>query len=172
MNTACPRRVSLISALGLPTILSPTISATTGDRPVVRRFSSSPIARSTGFASRSKARPSTPTESSSPRLHPRSLCYGLVVLVPLLSTSCCHDAVTVQYPTTLRRRGADSHRSGPAPSQAHERRFPTGLGREAGCKPALRGLRLCRAALYHRFPTCRPDEEGTVCRLEVGATGR
>jgi hypothetical protein len=35
MNTACPRRVSLITALDLPTILSPTIGATTGDRPVV-----------------------------------------------------------------------------------------------------------------------------------------
>jgi len=68
MNTACPRRVSLITSLDRPTILSPTIGATTGDRPAVRRFGSPPIARSTGFATHSKARPSTPTESSSPRL--------------------------------------------------------------------------------------------------------
>jgi hypothetical protein len=68
MNTACPRRVSLITALDPLTILSPTIGATTGDRPAVRRFGSPPIARSTGFALRSKARPSTPTESSSRRL--------------------------------------------------------------------------------------------------------
>ena len=48
-------------------------------------------------------------------------CYGLVVLVPLLSTPCCHDAVTVRYPTTLRRRETDFHRSVFPPSQAHER---------------------------------------------------
>ena len=42
MNAACPRRVSLITALGLPTILSPTIGATTGVRPVARRFGSPP----------------------------------------------------------------------------------------------------------------------------------
>ena len=51
-------------------------------------------------------------------------CYGLVVLVPLLSTPCCHDAVTVRYPTTLRRRETDFHRSVFPPSQAHERAHP------------------------------------------------
>jgi len=50
-----------------------------------------------------------------------NLRYGLVVLVSLLSTSHYCDAVTLQYPTTLRRRGADFHRSDPAPSQAHDR---------------------------------------------------
>ncbi len=38
-----------------------------GARPDVRRFGSSPIARATGFATHSKARPPTPTESSSRR---------------------------------------------------------------------------------------------------------
>ena len=52
---------------------------------------------------------------------PNRLCYGLVVLVPLLSTSCCHDAVTVRYRTILHRTEADSHRSIPSPSQAHDR---------------------------------------------------
>src|ERR1017187_1514642 len=54
MNTACPRRVSLISALGLPTILSPTIGATTGDRPAARRFGSrlSPALQASSFARR------------------------------------------------------------------------------------------------------------------------
>src|ERR1035441_7169037 len=54
MNTAWPRRVSLISALGLPTILSPTIGATTGDRPVARRFGSrlSPALQASSFARR------------------------------------------------------------------------------------------------------------------------
>ena len=49
------------------------------------------------------------------------LCYGLVVLVPLLSTSCYHDAVTVRYRTALHRTEADFHRPVPTPSQAHER---------------------------------------------------
>ena len=74
MNAAWPQRVSLISALGLPTILSPTIGATTGDRPVARRFGSSPIARFAGFVFRSKTRPSTPTESSSRRLSSGTTC--------------------------------------------------------------------------------------------------
>src|ERR1022692_2537660 len=54
MNTACPRRVSLISALGLPTILSPTIGATSGDRPAARRFGSrlSPALQASSFARR------------------------------------------------------------------------------------------------------------------------
>jgi hypothetical protein len=38
MNAACPQRVSLIIAGGLPAIPSPTIGVTTGDRPAVRRF--------------------------------------------------------------------------------------------------------------------------------------
>jgi hypothetical protein len=54
-------------------------------------------------------------------IHPDSLCYGLVVLVPLLSTPHCCDAVTVRYRTVLHRTGTDSHRSIPSPSQAHER---------------------------------------------------
>ena len=52
-----------------------------------------------------------------------NLCYGLVILVPLLSTPHCCDAVTVRYRTALRRTEADFHRSIPLPSQAHERRF-------------------------------------------------
>jgi len=48
MNTACPRRVSLIIALGLPAIPSPTIGATTGDRPAASGFTPAP----TGFAFR------------------------------------------------------------------------------------------------------------------------
>jgi hypothetical protein len=68
------QRVSLVSSLGLPTIPSPTISASSGDRPAVRRFGSAPIARSTGFVFRSQTRPSTPTESSSRRRPKRAAC--------------------------------------------------------------------------------------------------
>src|SRR6185503_14706164 len=101
---------------GLPAIPSPTISATTGDRPVASGFAPAP----TGFVSSTKTRPSTPTESSSRRTASgAALCYGLVVLVALLSTSCCHDAVTLRYLTVLHRKEADSHRSVFPPSQAH-----------------------------------------------------
>jgi hypothetical protein len=46
------------------------------------------------------------------------LCYGLVVLVPLLPTPPCGDAVTVRYRTAFHRKGADLHWSIPSPSQA------------------------------------------------------
>src|ERR1022692_5120068 len=118
MNSACPRRASLITSRGLPTILSPTISALTGARPVASGL----IPASTGFAFYQQTRPSTPTESSSRRLPLRGrLCYGLVVLVPLLSTPHRCDAVTVRYRTALHRTEADFHRSIPLPSQAHDR---------------------------------------------------
>ncbi len=120
MNIVLSRRVSLIPARGLPTILSPTIGGATGDRPAVRRVGLSPCARSTGFVFYQQTRPRSPTESSSRCLCVSRRYYGLVVLVPLLSTPPCGDAVTVPYPTAPRRRGTDSHRSVPAPSQAHE----------------------------------------------------
>jgi len=63
LNAAWPRRVSLIIAGGLPAIPSPTIGASTGDRPAASGLTPPP----TGLASLSKARPSTPTESSSRR---------------------------------------------------------------------------------------------------------
>jgi hypothetical protein len=119
MNSAWPRRVSLINAKGLPTILSPTISATTGDRPAASGFTPA----STGFVFNSETRPSTPTESSSRRQPVGRLCYGLVILVPLLSTTHCCVAVTVRYRTALRRTEADFHRSILLPSQAHESRL-------------------------------------------------
>src|SRR6185436_6013754 len=56
--------------------------------------------------------------------HTGRLCYGLVVLVPLLSTPHYCDAVTVRYRTVLHRTGADFHRSIPSPSQAHEHTPP------------------------------------------------
>ena len=90
-----------------------------GSHPVVRRFGFAPIARATGFVFSQQTRPRAPTESSSPCPGVSGPCYGLVVLVPLLSTPPRGDAVTVRYPTTLRRRETDLHRSVCAPSQAH-----------------------------------------------------
>ena len=56
--------------------------------------------------------------------HTASLRYGLVVLVPVLSTPPCGDAVPVRYRTILHRTEADFHRPIPTPSQAHERGHP------------------------------------------------
>ena len=74
MNPACPRRVSLIPALGLPAIPSPTIGAMSGVRPAARRFGSPPIARFAGFVFHSKTRPSSPTVSSSRRPPLKAVC--------------------------------------------------------------------------------------------------
>ena len=122
MNAACPRRVSLIIALGLPTIPSPTICVLSRTVPAVagiaRRFRLRlSLADSPTHADRIEF---TCLGSSRP-------CYGLVVLSPLLSTPHRCDAVTVRYRTALHRTETDSHRSIPSPSQAHERRSETGL---------------------------------------------
>ena len=125
MNAACPRRVSLIIASGLPAIPSPTICGSAGTVPAVA-----------GLSRRDRLRLAL---ADSPNLADRieftatirsdSLCYGLVVLSPLLSTPHCCDAVTVRYRTALHRTETDSHRSIPSPSQAHERRLAAGFGR-------------------------------------------
>ena len=151
MNAACPRRVSLITARGLPTIPSPTIGVLSGTVPAatglpcLHRLRLS-LADSPTHADRIEF---TCLGSSRP-------CYGLAVLSPLLSTPHCCDAVTVRYRTALHRTETDSHRSIPSPSQAHERRSVTGLNltpiangcfipavlpecaSKAGFKPALR----------------------------------
>ena len=153
MNAACPRRVSLIIALGLPTIPSPTICVLSRTVPAVA-----------GIARRDRLRLSL---ADSPNLADRieftclcssRPCYGLAVLSPLLPTLPLGDAVTVRYRTALHRTETDSHRSIPSPSQAHERRSATGLNLtnvahgcffppllpkrtpKAGCQPALRTL--------------------------------
>ena len=51
-----------------------------------------------------------------------TLCYGLVVLVPLLSTPPCGGAVTVRFRTALHRTEPDFHCSVFPLSQARERR--------------------------------------------------
>ena len=82
------------------------------------------------------------------------LCFGLRVLVPLLSTPPPSDAATVPYPTVLPRAGADFPHSVPSPSQAHERdRSPVAArasekGRESfqllpACGSAAGGDRPC-----------------------------
>ena len=102
----------------LPAIPTPTINAPTGDRPAASRFTHAP----TGFAFHSQARPATADriQFTADNLMP-VLCFGLVVLVPLLSTPPRSNAVTVQFCSVLHRSDANSHPSVFQPSQAHER---------------------------------------------------
>ena len=118
MNSACPRRVSLITALG-------TAGHSVSNHLRVDR--GSPGCQRV-YPRRDRLRLSladSPTHADRIEFTAAaclvSLCYGLVVLVPLLSTSHCYDAVTVRYRTASHRTGADFHRSIPPPSQAHER---------------------------------------------------
>jgi hypothetical protein len=80
-----------------------------------------------GFAHRDRLRLSladSPTHTDriefTATVPPDSLCYGLVVLSPLLPTPPRGDAVTVRYRTILHRTEADFHGSIPTSSQAHE----------------------------------------------------
>src|ERR1017187_6332287 len=135
MNTACPRRVSLISALGLPTILSPTIGATTGDRPAARRFGSglSPALQASSFARR-LAHPHRPN-----RVH-----GGCPLGQPVLRTGRSRSVAL--HPALLRRsygsipHGSSPHRSGLPPL------YPTALsGARAGTAcPRQCGLGIVR----------------------------
>jgi hypothetical protein len=138
MNTACPRRVSLISALGLPTILSPTIGATSGDRPAARRFGSrlSPALQASSFARR-LAHPHRPNRvhrgcplgqpvlrtgrSRSVALHPALLrcSYGSIPH----SSSPHRSGLSPLYPTAL--SGARAHASRVLPTASrHWPRLP------------------------------------------------
>lgn len=72
--------------------------------------------------------------------HACRLCYGLVVLVPLLSTPHYCDAVTVRFRTVLHRTGADFHRPIPTPSQAHERGVHAAATWPVGCAEKVERL--------------------------------
>ena len=136
MNAAWSQRVSLISALGLPTILSPTIGATTGDRPAARRFGSrlSPALQASSFARR-LAHPHRPN-----RVH-----GGCPRGQPVLRTGRSRSVAL--HPALLRRsygsipHGSSPHRSGLPPL------YPI----------ALSGARAQSIAL----PSCRVGPVGT-----------
>ena len=84
--------------------------------------------------------------------------YGLTVLVPLLSTPCCHDAVMVRYRTILHRTEADFHRFDQTPSQAHERLVPPGQSPARGSRCRHRG-RVQRGAPNARPPSTWDEPE-------------
>jgi len=125
MNSVTPGLVSLITAFGLPAILSPTIGAVSkGCGGLLQAALPLPE----GLTLRDRLRRSlagSPTVADRIEFtlsaHHGGRRYGLAVLVPLLSTPCFHDAVTVRYLTALHRMEADFHHFNQTPSQAHER---------------------------------------------------
>ena len=113
--------VSLILSHRLPAILSSTISVRSGDRPDASR---SFLPRQTSpRLPRARPRLCRPNQVHVETFHGPS-CYGLAVLVPLPSTLCCHNAVTVRYLTATHRKEGDFHPSVCVPSQAHGWRRP------------------------------------------------
>jgi hypothetical protein len=128
-----PKPISLITLLGLPSVPSPTICGVSEGR---GGFLQSAPRMPEGIALRDRLRTALAVSPiSTDRIEFTVFIfidkrrYGPAVLVPLLSTPCFHDAVTVRYRTILHRTEADSHRSDPAPFQAHERRIYSAEGR-------------------------------------------
>ena len=120
-----PKSISLIPVLSLPTVPSPTICGVAAGG---GGFLHSALRMPEGFTLRDRLRTALAgSPISTDRIEFTLFIfiderrYGLVVLVPLLSTPCFHDAVTVQYRTILHRADADLHRFIQTPSQAHER---------------------------------------------------
>jgi hypothetical protein len=96
----CSSRVSLIVSGILPTIPSPTICVLTGTVPAASGFSRHYRLRHYNAGSPTHADRIEFTVVA----HSDNLRYGLVVLVPLLSTPHCCDAVTVRYRTDFSPR--------------------------------------------------------------------
>jgi len=123
MNAVGPRTASLLTASGFPTVPSPTICGVlTGRGGLLHAAPPMPE----GLALRDRLRLSyagSPTAADRIEFTLAAFaggrCYGLAVLIPLLSTPCCHDAVTVQYLTILHRMEANFHHFNRTPSQAH-----------------------------------------------------
>ena len=144
MNTAYPRRVSLISALGLPTILSPTIGATSGDRPAARRFGSrlSPALQASSFARR-LAHPHRPN-----RVH-----RGCPLGQPVLRTGRSRSVAL--HPALLRcsygsiPHSSSPHRSGLSPL------YPTALSGARARTVPVRSASLRQRTWHKLEPTHR-----------------
>ena len=125
MNSVVPKPISLIPVFGIPAIPSPTIC---GVSEGCGGLLQAALRMPEGFTLRDRLRTALAgSPISTDRIEFTLFVmidkrrYGLVVLVPLLSTSCCHDAVTVRYRTALHRTEADFHRFDQTPFQAHER---------------------------------------------------
>ena len=164
MNSACPRWVSLITAGGLPAIPSPTIGAMSGVLPAASGFC--PPRQASSFARR-LAHPRRPN-----RVHGGCplgiLCYGLVVLVPLLSTSHCCGAVTVRFRTAFaaQRRTSTTlsprllRRTSARASRAVFRALAENLERARKFRrfaPASRAKSWTRGASSHTRGGCAPQ---------------
>jgi len=161
MNSVSPSTVSLFTASGFPTIPSPTICGVLACR---GGFLQAAPPLPEGFALHDRLRlfhAGSPTAADRIEFTLPAIaggrCYGLAVLVPLLSTSCCHDAVTVQYLTILHRMEANFHHFNQTPSQAHvKNRFQRFIPRKTaeavaitrclGSTPLKRGVNQSMAA--------------------------
>ena len=158
MNSVTPKPISPITVPGLPAIPSPTIC---GVSEAGGGFLHSALRMPEGFTLRDRLRTalagspiSTDRIEFTVFVYTDERRYGLAVLVPLLSTPCFHDAVTVRYRTILHRTKADFHRFDQAPSRAHER----GVSHSAACpQPPLPsdGSTALRLALPLRLETRR-----------------
>ncbi len=127
MNSACPRRVSPSSSLGLSTIPSPTLGVSSGDHPAVRRFGSAPIARSTGFVFRQQTRPATPTDSSSRRRPSRATFVTDWSFFPRLRDCAPPRVTTTQLRFDTARLFTAQRRTSTALSQRLPRRASRSL---------------------------------------------
>ena len=123
-----PGPVSPLIPCPLPVVPAPTTPQPTDLQSWQFPYRDLFAASAAGFALTQQARPSDMPN----RVHFRS---GPTFRLQLLSTPPCGDAVTVGYPTTLRRRETDSHRSINAPSQAH---WDSSRCDESGRVPAAR----------------------------------
>ena len=87
-------RVSLVSSLGLPTIPSPTIGATTGDRPAASGFAPAP----TGFVTHSQTRPGDQPRFTSSKRVSRRVCPACL---SSRSDSCRYCLAVCRSPSML-----------------------------------------------------------------------
>lgn len=143
MNAACPRRVSLIIAGGLPAIPSPTIDATTGDRPAASGCG--PPRQASPFARR-LARPRRPN-----RVHGGSPHGKPALRTGRSRSGALHPALQRRSSGSI-PHGSSPHRSGLSPlrlpafsgARAHAPRVPFSASSPktpSGAPRAVRGRR-------------------------------
>jgi hypothetical protein len=169
MNAISPSPVSLFAASGFPAIPSPTICGVLAGR---GGFLHAAPPLPEGFTLHDRLRLSyagSPTDADRIEFTLPAIaggrCYGLAVLVPLLSTPCCHDAVTVRYLTILHRMEVNFHHFNRTPSQAH-------VGRALRSPPGPGGQRRRHNTRDARFASCARHTLKSSLRITRVAVSR